>query len=169
MFPVSAHQFKDSQEAAFRRSVRRDIHRGPFTKSERAVVLAFFNHWFQHRKKAGGVVHPGRKKLAKRAEVSIRTVASVLDLLRKHHVIQATAHLNGLHGNATEYTVCTVALSILCRKKKQDIRVYGVQNCTTRGRAKIAHRIYTYANGCLSPIQEDGKSNVIAFPRKAGM
>jgi hypothetical protein len=140
--------FKDSQEASFRRIIRQTIRKGPFTKSEREVVLAFINHWFQHRKSTKGVVHPGRKKLAKRAGVSIRTVASVLDLLRTHGVIDAKAHLHGLHGNATEYTVCTVALTELCAKKKADIRVDGVQNCTGTGRAKIAHRI----------------NNVIAFP-----
>lgn len=144
----SANHFRDSQEAAFRRVIRQCIRRGPFTKSEREVVMAFINHWFHHRNSTKGVVHPGRKKLAKRAGVSVRTVASVLDMLRAHKVIDPVAHLHGLHGNATEYTVCTVALTVLCDKKKSDLAVNGVQNCTGRGRAKIAHRI----------------SNVIAFP-----
>lgn len=133
--------FKDSQEAAFRRVMRRTIRSGPFTRSEREVVLAFVNHWFHHRNSTKGVVHPGRKKLAKRAKVSIRTVASVLDLLRKYRAIEAVAHLHGLHGNATEYTVNVVALTELCAKRKEDLRVNGVQNCTGSGRAKNAHRI----------------------------
>lgn len=133
--------FKDSQEAAFRRVIRQTIRRGPFTKSEREVVLAFVNHWFQHRKSTKGVIHPGRKKLAKKAGVSIRTVASTLDMLRRAGAIDAVNHLHGLHGNATEYTVNTVALTDLCAQEKADLRVNGVKNCTTQGRAKIAHRI----------------------------
>lgn len=140
--------FKDSQEAAFRRVIRQAIRRGPFSKSERDVTLAFVNHWFQHRNSEKKVVHPGRRKLAKRAGVSVRTVASTLDLLRRHGAIVAVAHLHGLHGNATEYVVNVPALTDLCAKSKTDIRVNGVQFCTGSGRAKIAHRI----------------SNVVAFP-----
>lgn len=132
--------FKDSQEAAFRRVIRQCIRRGPFTRSEREVVLAFINHWFHHRNSTKGVVHPGRKKLAKRAGVSIRTVASVLETLRSHGVIDPIANLYGLHGKATEYTVNTIALTVLCDKKKEDLAYNGVQNCTGAGSAKIAHR-----------------------------
>ena len=133
--------FEDSQEAAFRRLVRQSVRKGPFTKGERDVVLAFVNHWMHHRKKAGGIVHPGREKLAKRAGVSIRTVASVLDMLRKTGVIEAVAHLNGLYGNATEYSLSTVHLFELCQAKKTAKARNGVQNCTTSGCAEIAHRI----------------------------
>lgn len=139
--PEIKKQFKDSQEAAFRRLMRQSIRRGPFTKSEREVVLAFINHWFHHRNSTKGVVHPGRKQLARKAGVSIRTVSTVLDILRQEGALVATAHLNGLHGNATEYVVNTVALTELCGKKKADLAVYGVQNCTGTGCAKIARRI----------------------------
>jgi len=140
--------FKDSQEASFRRIIRQTIRKGPFTKSEREVVLAFINHWFHHRKSTKGVVHPGRKKLAKRANVSIATVKRTLAMLRDYGVISAKAHLEGLHGNATEYTVCTIALTELCAKKKADIRVDGGSNEPTQGRVKMTPRI----------------NNVIAFP-----
>jgi DNA-binding transcriptional ArsR family regulator len=143
--------FKDSQEAALRRVIRAVIRRGPFTKSEKAVVLAFINHWFHHKSSAKGVVHPGRKKLAKRADVSIRTVSSTLNMLRDHGAIIAVDRLRGLDGKATEYKVDTVALTALCEKKKSDLRYYGAQNCTGGGRAKIAHRSYDV--------------NVIPFPR----
>lgn len=132
--------YKDSQEAAFRRVIRGQIRKGPFTKSQRDVTLAFFNHWFFHRTSVKKVVHPGRKKLAKKSGVCIRTVASTLDLLRDHGVIIATDHLHGLYGNATEYVVDIVALGDLCQKKKSDIRVIGVQNVSGQGSAKIAHR-----------------------------
>jgi hypothetical protein len=141
-------KFADSHEAEFRRVIRRTIQKGPFSKSERLVVLAFFNHWFHHRKSTRGIVHPGRKKLAKKADVSIRTVAHVLAILRNEGVLIATAHLNGLHGNATEYTVSVIALTELCEKKKGDLRVIGVQNVPPQGRAKIAHR----------------NNNVVTFP-----
>jgi hypothetical protein len=140
--------FEDSQEAAFRRLVRQSVRKGPFTKGERDVVLAFVNHWMHHRKKSGGVVHPGREKLAKRAGVSVRTVASVLEMLRQSGAIEAVAHLHGLYGNATEYTVSTVHLFELCAGKKPAKARIGVQNCTTVGCAEIAHR----------------KDNVLMFP-----
>lgn len=133
-------KFFDSREAEFRRIIRGAIKRGPFTKSQRDVALAFFNHWMQHRTSEKKVVHPGRKKLAEKARVSIRTVASTLELLRDHGAIIAVAHLNGLMGNATEYVVDVVALKRLCGKSKSDIRVNGVQNFPTKGSAKIAHR-----------------------------
>lgn len=133
--------FKDSQEASFRRVVRDRIRKGPFTKAQRDVTLAFFNHWFQHRNSTKGVVHPGRKKLAKRTDVSIRTVASTFEFLRSHGVLIAVDHLNGLYGNATEYQVSMPHLYDLCGKKKADLSVDGVKNCTGAGRAKIAHRI----------------------------
>jgi len=146
--PEINESFKDTQEAAFRRVIRQAIRRGPFTKSEREVVLAFFNHWFQHRKNTKGVVHPGRKKLAKRAAVSIPTVKRTLAMLRDFGVIYAKAHLHGLRGNATEYTVCTIALTELCAKKKADIALDGGSNDPTQGRVKMIPRI----------------NNVIAFP-----
>jgi hypothetical protein len=140
--------FSKSQEASFRRQIRRSIRKGPFTRSQCEVVLAFFNHWFHHRTSAKGVVHPGRKKLARRAGVSVRTVASTLDLMRRYGVIEPTAHLHGLHGNATEYKVSIPHLFDLCGKKKDEIRINGVQNCTGAGCAIFAHRI----------------SNVVTFP-----
>lgn len=146
--PEQTGTFKDSQEASFRRIIRQTIRKGPFTKSEREVVLAFINHWFYHRKSTKGVVHPGRKKLAKRADVSIATVKRTLAMLRDYGVISAKAHLEGLHGNATEYTVCTIALTELCAKKKADIRVNGGSNEPTQGEVKMTPRI----------------NNVVAFP-----
>lgn len=132
--------FSSSQEAAFRRRIRASIRKGPFTKSQRDVVLAFFNHWFFHRTSTKKVVHPGRDKLARKAGVSVRTVAATLDLLRHHGAIIAVAHLNGLHGKATEYVVDIVAMTELCDLKKSDIRVNGVQNLPLAGSAKIARR-----------------------------
>lgn len=128
--------FKNSQEAAFRRVIRDMIKRGPFTKSERDVVLAFFNHWFVHRNGEKGFVHPGRKKLAKRAQVTIKTVSRTLAMLRDNHAIQPVGHLNGLHGNATEYTVSIEALRLLCEKSKADLRITVGQMSRPKGGTK---------------------------------
>lgn len=141
-------QFTDSQEAAFRRLTRQAIRRGDFTRGQRDVMLAFVNFWFHHRAKGNGTVYPGRKKLAARAKVSIRTVASVLDLMREAGAIVAIAHLHGKNGKATEYRVDPVSLFAMCGVQFPTASVIGVQNCTGVGRAKIAHQL----------------NNVVTFP-----
>lgn len=132
--------FQDSQEAAFRRAIRRTIAKGPFTKSEKAVALAFFNHWFFHRKYKDGIVYPGRERIAKKADVSIKTVSNVFSMLRHYGVLIPHAHLNGLQGNATEYSVNHIALLDLCTKKRADLAYNGEQKVPSCGRAKITHR-----------------------------
>jgi len=150
--PEQPTNFRDSQEAKFRTETRRFIRKGPFTKSQRDVVLAFVNHWFANRRKKDGVVHPGREKLAKKAGVSVNTVKRTLALLRATGAIRAEAHLGGLEGNATEYTVDMAALIALCGLKKEALPVIGGPNEPGHGRAKMAHRI----------------SNVVPFPSQKG-
>lgn len=161
--------FKRSSEYAYRRFVREMIRKGPFTKSERDVTLALVNHWFHHKSSPKGYIHPGRKKLAKKAGVSVRTVASTLAMLRDWGAIQALNHLNGLHGNATEYVVDEYALIAFCDGVAHEqilrLAVNGVQNCTGSGRAKIAHRINTVRS---NPNQESEASNVVPFPKRGG-
>jgi DNA-binding transcriptional MocR family regulator len=137
--------FEDTAEAKFRREVRAMVKAGPFTKSERDVALAFVNHWLHHRRKHQ-VVHPGREKLAKIAKVSVPTVKRCLALLRDHGAIEATAHLHGLQGNATEYRVDVMRLTALCGKKKDDIRVNGGSNDPASGRVKMIHRLADVVN-----------------------
>ncbi len=146
--------FADSQEAAFRKNVRAMVKAGPFTKSERDVALAFFNHWLHHRNGAKGYVHPGREKLAKKAGVTIRTVSRCLDMLRESGAIVATAHLEGLHGKATQYVVNMPALAELCGAKKSDRRINGGTNVPARGRDKMSRRL-------------NDVSNVIPFAKRA--
>lgn len=133
-------QFKNSQEAAFRRIVRGKIKNGPFTKSERDVALAFFNHWFFHRTSSKKVIHPGREKLSKKSGVSISTVKRTLEMLREHKAIIAVGYLHGLYGKATEYVVDIDALFYLCDMPKSEVRVNGGSNCTGQGRSKMNHR-----------------------------
>lgn len=116
----SQADFRNSPEANFRRLYRDLARKSQLTRSEKEVLLAFLNHWFHHRSK--GPVHPGRKKLAKRAKVHINTVKATLSLLRDFGAIEATAHLEGLEGNATEYTVDVDRLEALCRTPKAALR-----------------------------------------------
>ena len=141
-------EFKDSQEAEFQRRIRRSIRGGDFTKSERDVILALVNHWFNHRRSTKGVIHPGRTKLAAKSKTSVATVKRTLAMLRDNAVLDATAHLNGLHGNATEYVLNALALTELCAKKKSDFAYNGGSNDPTCGRVKMTHRI----------------NNVVTFP-----
>lgn len=135
-------EFSSSDEAAFRRRVRSLVRSGPFTKSEREVILAFVNHWFALRVANHGVVYPGRKKLAKRAKVSVATVKRTLSLLRTYKAIAPTAHLNGLSGKATEYVVNIPALAFLCGLESLPKRNNGGSNDPTPGRVKMTHRSY---------------------------
>lgn len=149
-------KFKDSQEAAFRRLVREQIRKGPFTKGQRDALLAFINHWFHHRNSKGGMVHPGRKKIANKAGVTIKTVSRLFEILRHYRVITAEAHLNGLHGNATLYSVSTVHLYALCSVSKADFRNTVGQMSQLKG-------------GTKCPAVLDDVSNVISFPKQKGV
>jgi len=108
--------FKDSREAAFRRDTRARVRKSNLSRTEKEILLAFLNHWFVHRSKGG--VHPGRKKLAKRAGASVRAVNYTLSMLRDFKVIEATAHATGNsaghRGCATEYKVDEQRLIALC-------------------------------------------------------
>jgi hypothetical protein len=137
---MSGPDFASSEEAAFRRLVRDAVRKGPFTKGERDVVMALVNHWFHHRNSAKNVIHPGRTKLAKRADVTIKTVSRCLDMLRDQKVITAVGYLEGLHGKATEYTLSSVHLLALCKRKKADISQSGETNVPTRGWDKMSRR-----------------------------
>ena len=147
--------FKDSRELAFRRRVRDEIRRGPFTKGHRDALLAFINHWFHHRNSKGGMVHPGRKKIAQKAKVTIKTVSRLFEILRHYGVITAEAHLNGLHGCATLYSVSIIHLDALCRVSKSDFRNTVGQLSQPKGETKC-------------PTVLDDASNVIKFPSQMG-
>lgn len=151
----SATTFKDSQEATFRRLVREQVRKGPFTKGQRDVVMAFINHWFHHRNSKDGMVHPGRQKIAKKAGVTIKTVSRVFEILRHFGVIVAEDHLHGLHGNATLYSVSTIHLTALCRLSKADFRYTVGQLSQPKG-------------GTKCPTVLDDASNVIPFPTAKG-
>lgn len=106
--------FKDSQEAALRRFIRSIIKTAPdLTKTDRLVTLAVMNHFFHHKSKKEPI-HPGRKKIAKAANCSIRMVASTFAKLRAAGVLIDDGYLKGGYGRATRYHVNTRALIVLC-------------------------------------------------------
>jgi hypothetical protein len=159
--------FKDSQEARFRRNCRDAIRRSQLTRTEKEIAICFLNHWFVHRHK--GAVHPGRSKIAKRTGASIKTVSRTFALLRDCHVIEATAFLSGMNGKATEYAVDTRFLFWLHKldkatfrafkaarlaKEKQEASANGGTNVPGSGRVKMSRR--------------NKPSNVIAFPKQGG-
>ena len=145
-YSQDSRKFKDSQEAAFRRVVRDAVRKADFTKAERDVTLALVNFWFHH-KSSGKPIHPGREKLAIRAGVSVRTVASTLAMLRAASVLVPVANLNGGFKTATRYTVNIPHLLTLCGCDWLDHFLRGSnRNCTVAAmeiarlrRAKIAH------------------------------
>ena len=154
--------FKNSAEAAFRKLVREVIRNSDMTKGEKAVTLAFVNLWFHHRNGPKGHIHPGREKLAKTAQVSVRTVASTLDLLRQAGVIVAIGRLHGEGQRPTQYKVRIGALFGFCGAdvpewiegaltpvKAQSGVQSGVQFCTPKTAkwcAKIAHSLTDVGN-----------------------
>lgn len=144
--------YKDSAEAAARKVVRDMIRKAGFSRSEREVILAVVNLWFYHKNGLKGYIHPGRKLLAKRADVSIRTVATTLGKLRDAGVLQAIANRKGEGQKPTHYTVDLIALFEACGHEFPKelegnlVPVFSGTNCTPlyseiahHWRAEIAH------------------------------
>ena len=105
--PVVSIDFKASREAERQRYVRsiiRKIKRNVLTKAERDVLMVMVNLWFYHKGGPDGFVHPGRKKIAKRANTSVVTVSRSLARLCAYGVIDATDYANGGR-KATRYFV----------------------------------------------------------------
>lgn len=108
--------FKDSQENAFRRLTRQAIRSGIKNKHHRDVVLAIINHWFHHKSGPKDYIHPSRSRIAKIADVSVRTVATVLSKMREAGVLIPVSTLNGGRSFSTRYKVDHVALFVMCGK-----------------------------------------------------
>lgn len=153
--------FRDSQEAAFRRFVRGAVRRADLTKGERDVTLALLNFWLHH-KGTGKPIHPGREKLAKRAGVSVRTVASSLAMLRAAGVLEVVSNLKGGFKTATKYSVNLRSLMHLCGCDWADeFTRHAPTNCTVDksgiarlSSAKIAHGIYSVQHGLCQNSSE---------------
>lgn len=148
-------KFSDSGEAAFRRLIRAAISQGPFTKSQRDVTLAFFNHWLHHKASAKGFVHPSREALAKGAGCTVKTVSRTLGLLRAAGVISPMTGLRAGQGKSVQYKVKTYPLFCLCGMDWTDeLLRHGVQNVplkllemSRQSRDKMSHCL-TDVKGC---------------------
>lgn len=112
--PEINRSFKDSQEAALRRILRQAVRKAGFSKAHRDVTLAILNYWLHHKSSGKGYMHPSRKVIAKKSEVSVRTVATVLDNLRAARVLLPVSRLGGGRSFATRYKLDELALMQFC-------------------------------------------------------
>lgn len=115
------NSFKDSQEAAYRRLMRDAVRKGGFSKSERDVTLAILNMWFHHRNGPKGFIHPSRKMIAKKADVSVKTVSRTLAMLRGFGALVPVSGTRGGKSHATQYKVDDLGLYQLCGGDMQKI------------------------------------------------
>lgn len=148
MTPV---QFKDSQEAAFRRMVRDAVRKGPFTRAERDVTLAIINHWFHHKGGAKPFIHPSREAVAKKAKVSVKTVSRALEMLRTIEALRPVSGIGGGKAKATQYKVSLPHLMAYCgcnwvdefmRGYRANVPVSGVE-MSRYSRDKMSHCLMT--------------------------
>lgn len=106
--------FKDSQEYTLRRLVRGAVRKSLLTRAERDVTLALVNVWFHHRHGPKGYIHPGCQALAKKANVSSKTVSRTFGKLRAAGVLETLSNLKGGQATATRYKINLAALMTLC-------------------------------------------------------
>lgn len=157
--------FKDSQEAALRRILRQGVRRGGFSKSQRDATLAILNHWLHHKASGKGYMHPSRKVIAKKSEVSVRTVATVLDNLRAARVLLPVSRLGGGRSFSTRYTLDELALMQFCGLDIREIidAMTPVKRAKLHGKAapESVQPLHTVLNDVEpDPIQD--KSNIVA-------
>ena len=132
--------FRESDEAHFRRIVRASIRKGPFTAGQRDITLALFDHWFHHKAKNGGIIHPGRERLAKKSGKTVITVARTLAMLRAAGVIFPVECDRGQGRKATRYKVNVIALFTLCGEGWVDFFVKNVPSHYTKIASKMIHQ-----------------------------
>ena len=85
--------FSNTSEHEHRQFMRRAVRKAKISKNERDVVLALMNIWFV--RKSDGEMHPGRKKIAKMAGVSVRTVAAIMARMREADALLVVSHGKG--------------------------------------------------------------------------
>lgn len=109
--------FQKSQEAAFRKSVRDAIKTSKqLTRGQKDVALYIANLWLHHRNGPEGVIRPGRARIAKKTEVSPRTVSTVLKMMREGGVLVPVSHDGGGSG-PTRYTMRLRKIFGFCGQK----------------------------------------------------
>jgi hypothetical protein len=137
-----ANDFRQTPEYSAQQMIRRVIRQAKtLTRAERDVTLVVVNAWFWHRA-LDGQIHPGRKRIARKAGCCVRTVASVLDRLRNAGVLMPIQYLKG--GNrSTRYRVCTLAIFDFCgvsipETLGGDLEALETVQFCTAGKSKIA-------------------------------
>lgn len=107
---VISVNFRGSKSAQEANYLRRIICKSTkLTKSERDVLLVIVNLWLHHRYGPEGVIRPGRKFIAKRADVCLNTVKRSLSRFRDMGIIWAVQYAQG-GTKATRYKVDLLAL-----------------------------------------------------------
>lgn len=141
--------------------MRSCIQKGPFTKAQRDVTKAFFEHWFYHKSGPKNYVHPGRKKLAENAGVTIMTVARTLAMLRAAGIIMAIDAANGEGKKPTKYVVNVMALFTLCGAGWAEHFVRNVTPRSPKMLHQLAYQNVTQINNTSNaiPSQDFGGDN----------
>ena len=111
---MSPKRYKDSDDAEFKRMVRTSIRKSEMTKSDRDITIALVNLWFYHKGGAKKYIHPGRKHLAKKAGVTVKTVSRCLARLRTAQIISPIKNPRGEGQKPTQYTVNIHNLLVFC-------------------------------------------------------
>jgi hypothetical protein len=161
--------FSSTSEHEHRQFMRRAVRKAKISKNERDVVLALMNIWFV--RKSDGEMHPGRKKIAKMAGVSIRTVASIMARMRETEALLVVSHGKGGRAS-TRYRMNLENLILFLgyempRVIEGELRkiVVAVGNFVPfslwKKRATAAHGIRNYRIGCSSqtPTRPDPGKN----------
>lgn len=171
--------FRDSQEFALRKAVRDAVKgaaaRHIFTKSERDITLVLVNMWFHHRNGPKGYIHPGRERIAKRANVSVWTVAKCLALLRETKALRVVGHARGEGQRPTQYLLDISALLDMCECGLPDVHPGVLSHflaceithhfAHTAGQSGVG-KSHTDIINVSTPIQRG--ENVVLFPGKRG-
>lgn len=165
-------EFRVSSEQAYRRLVREFVRKGPFTKSERDVTLALLNLWFHWRAK--GVIRPTRGILAKKADVSVRTVASTISRLRDSRILVPLSSGSGGRSKATDYRLSEYRLLEFCGADLDAIfselapvnraKLHGI------GEPKTVQKLHTHIesnNIAIGDVSPEGGKVVLLTSRKA--
>ena len=156
---VLAVDFKQSRSAEEQRQIRaivRKIPRDKLTKGQRDILMVIVNQWFHHRYGPKGYIHPGRKLIAKKANVTVVTVARALDVLREAKVIEAIRYAKG--GTfSTRYTVNLMALREVYDPSGVE-EISGVLVPFQRQQGVTNDTVQNDWNDTVSPYQNDTRS-----------
>lgn len=153
-FWANGKTFSDTEEHQHRQFMRAAVRRAKISKNKRDLVLALLNIWF--KRKAEGLMYPGRKKLAKMAGISIRTAATILAEMREAGALEVICYGKGGRGKATRYRMNLTKLIVyLGFKLPKEVkgalgRVFVSDSqfrpwAVFKNRAKLAHGI---VNNC---------------------